>query len=119
MIEINAQIKELLSDFKMSDPELSQIITILRQYVKEHSPNIEEAVKYGGLVFLDQGELLGGLFLRKAFVTMEFSFGYKLQDPNSTLEGSGKFRRNIKLKTLQDIEEKQAKDFIKQAYTKH
>ncbi|WP_052437577.1 DUF1801 domain-containing protein [Vibrio jasicida] len=117
MIETDSQIENLLSDFKMTNLELFQVITELRKTVKESLPTIEEAVKYGGLVFLKEGELLGGIFLRKAFVTMEFSFGNELQDPNNLLEGTGKFRRNIKFRNLDDIDTKLAKYYIEQVYT--
>jgi hypothetical protein len=77
---------------------------------------VEEGIKYGGVVFYKGGELLGGIFLRKSFVTMEFSHGYKLTDREGVLEGKGKYRRNLKFRDMSDLEAKSAAYFIGQAY---
>ena len=39
------------------------------------------------------------------------------QDPNSFLEGSGKYRRHLKLVTADDIEQKELGSFITQLKT--
>ena len=113
----NGKVEELMQGFEDASPGLTEIITALRELVKATAPDLEEAVKYGGVVYLRDGELLGGIFLRKAFVTMEFSFGNRLQDEAKLLEGTGKLRRNLKFQDLQDIETKRAEYFIEQAYT--
>ncbi len=116
MAEISSEVEDLLNDFSNNNPELSRIISELRNKVTNTSSELEESVKYGGLVFLKDGELLGGIFLRKAFVTMEFSFGNELSDEDGLLEGTGKLRRNLKFRDLLDIESKRAEFFINQAY---
>lgn len=42
----------------------------------------------------------------KNHVSFEFKEGFKLQDSNSILEGTGKKRRHIKIKWLSDIDKK-------------
>ncbi len=116
MTDKNNRVQELLSDFDVSSPELTKIILSLRKLVLESSSDVEESVKYGGLVFIKKGQLIGGVFLRKSFVTMEFSFGNDLKDVDDLLEGTGKFRRNLKFRELVEIEAKRAKYFIEQAY---
>jgi uncharacterized protein YdhG (YjbR/CyaY superfamily) len=65
-------IEELLRDFAVVNPELTEILVNLRKVVRSLSPELQEDIKYGGIVFFKQNQLLIGLFLRKKFVTMEF-----------------------------------------------
>lgn len=111
-------VEALLHDFAMVNPELTDIITHLRNVILSCAPDLREDVKYGGIVFFKQNQLLSGLFLRKAFVTMEFGFGNEFIDEKNILEGSGKFRRNLKFRKISDIESKQALYFIEQAVKK-
>lgn len=111
-------IETLLHDFAMVNPELTEILTHLRNMMLSCAPDLREDIKYGGIVFFKQNQLLSGLFLRKAFVTMEFGFGNEFVDENNILEGSGKFRRNLKFRNMSDIESKQALYFIEQAIKK-
>jgi hypothetical protein len=117
MVKVSKSVEELLSDFNIANPELADIILKLRNLVLSTSTELEEAVKYGGLVFLKNNLLIGGIFIRKAFVTMEFSFGNELNDSNELLEGTGKLRRNLKFRELSDIDLKKAQYFIDQAYS--
>ena len=111
-------IEELLRDFAVVNAERTEIIVSLRNIVLSLSPDLQEDIKYGGIVFLKHNQLLGGLFLRKTFVTMELSFGNELIDEDKILEGSGKFRRNLKFRDMSDIETKRATYFITQAIGK-
>jgi len=45
---------------------------------------------------------------------LEFSNGYLFDDPKSLLEGKGKYRRHLKLRSLDDIETKKVDYFMKQ-----
>ncbi|WP_299144421.1 DUF1801 domain-containing protein [uncultured Vibrio sp.] len=99
----------------MSSPQLSQIIITLRNQIIDHVEGITEEVKYGGVVFNRDKQLLVGLFLRKQFITIEFSFGNELQDVSNLLEGAGKQRRNLKLRDIDDIETKQVQYYLHQA----
>lgn len=75
---------------------------------------------YGGLVFeLEQANhktQIGGVFISKKHVSFEFTNGYLFDDPNGLLEGGGKFRRHLKLRSFNDIDDKQLTMFFKQAY---
>ena len=109
------KVQALLNDFSATNPDLAQIVAALRQMVLEASSELEEGVKYGGLVYLNKGDLVIGVFLYKAHVTIEFSYGYQFNDSAQRLEGSGKYRRNLKFTQLEDIQSKQASYFIQQA----
>lgn len=51
----------------------------------------------------------------KKYVSIEFSKGEQFTDPDTLLEGNGKYRRHIKLKTAEDIQTKEVEHYIEQA----
>ncbi|MEO9885943.1 MAG: DUF1801 domain-containing protein [Balneola sp.] len=53
--------------------------------------------------------------MNKNHITLEFSKGFLMNDPDDVLEGSGKYRRHLKIKTYEDIENKDVTFFVKQA----
>jgi hypothetical protein len=108
-------IKDLLSDLETIDQEKYEIISTLRNDLLASHPEITEEIKYGGILFSINNQPFGGLFVSKNHVSVEFSDGYKLSDPNNLLEGTGKFRRHLKLSTLSDIASKQASQFMELA----
>jgi len=73
-------------------------------------------MKYGGICFYDAGLLVTGIFQRKEHVSLEFSEGGAMEDPNGLLEGKGKFRRHLKIRTQDDIHEKKVAEFLAQAF---
>ncbi|MDG1531616.1 MAG: hypothetical protein P8Q99_09710 [Paracoccaceae bacterium] len=46
---------------------------------------------------------------------MELAKGISFDDPNGVLEGTGKFRKHVKLHNLSDIEDKNCQMFVEQA----
>ncbi|MDY8135661.1 DUF1801 domain-containing protein [Aquimarina sp. 2201CG5-10] len=90
-----------------------KILEKLRKIVFETYPEVKERMMYGGILF-SLSEDFGGVFVYKNHVSFEFSNGYKFEDPQSMLEGSGKFRRHLKFQEFDEIEIKQAIFFIKQ-----
>lgn len=79
--------------------------------------------KYGGLVFeLEEGNHksgIGGVFISRNHISFEFSNGHLLDDPDNILQGGGKYRRHIKIRSFNDIEDKKLIDFFTQAYNGH
>ncbi|MEO0996369.1 MAG: DUF1801 domain-containing protein [Pseudomonadota bacterium] len=75
---------------------------------------------YGGIVFEKDpgvpGTMVCGHFIYKAHVGLEFSKGNQLRDPQSLLAGSGKYRRHVKLRSIDDIDDKCVRDFLRQAF---
>jgi hypothetical protein len=69
---------------------------------------------YGGIMFA-VNEDVGGIFTSKKHVSFEFSKGVNFKDPKKILEGTGKFRRHLKLITLDDVNIKNVEYFIQQA----
>jgi len=111
MGEIDAFLGKLAAD----DPVKHAIITRLREIVARHHPEAEERFMYGGIT-VRAGAPVGGFFAYAAHVSVEFSRGRELADPAGVLEGSGKFRRHIKLRGVEDIAAKQVEDYLRRAF---
>jgi hypothetical protein len=93
----------------------------LDEIISEVCPGAGRRSMYGGIVFeLEPGNhktLVCGHFVYKNHVSLEFSQGKELRDPNGILEGNGKHRRHIKLTRQSDIHEKCVRLMIKQAFS--
>jgi hypothetical protein len=111
----NPRIIQLLEDFELANPELAKIVRSLRKIVLEVAPKSEEKIMYGGIVFISD-RMFCGIFLRKKYVTIEFDRGNEMNNPNKHLEGSGKYRRHLKMYNKEDIEKKMAKRYILESF---
>lgn len=109
------KVEAFLQDVREHRADLFPIVARLRAIVLATGPSITEEVKYGGLLF-SCGPSFCGVFPYKAHVTLEFSQGALLADPHGFLSGHGKFRRHIKLETLQDIETRHVAGYVAQAH---
>ncbi len=97
------------------------IIGAVKNIVENIAPDVRYIAKYGGDVFCtdpdDDKVFVGGIFENKAHVSLEFSEGASLEDPAGHLEGTGKHRRHLKLRTVKDVNTKDTKALLKQAFT--
>ena len=109
------KVNEFIDDVKSVAPEQAQIIDIIRGLFNKECQAISEDIKYGGLVFLKSGSLIGGIYPYKNYISIEFSNGVDFSDPQSLLEGKGKKRRHLKIHSHQDINLKNAAFFIEQS----
>lgn len=114
MSKLNSDsISSFLNDLSLRNLDQYSIVIELRKIILEKSDNINEKIKYGGIVFLEKEDFIG-IFTRKKHVSLEFHNGYLLDDKKNYLEGSGKLRRHIKLMTTEDIKAKDVNYFIRQ-----
>lgn len=108
----------IISNFMMDIQSLSaeryEIAVQIRDLYFNYDPNISEVIKYGGLVFFKGNELMGGIFFYKEHISIEFSQGSALSDPNCVLEGKGKLRRHIKIRSQEEILTKNVKSYIQE-----
>ena len=110
------KIINLLMDFEFTNPELGGIITQLRDTILSTAPDAEEKIMFGGLIYSTPGRMFTGLFLRKEYVSVEFDWGHLLNDPDNHLEGSGKFRRHLKIHNEKELKTKRTEKFINESY---
>ena len=112
----NKQIERFIQDTSFVDEEKGNILISLRKIILQVSPSAPEEIKYGGLVFNKDSKLICGVFIRKEHLSLEFSYGVMFADPDKYLEGSGKYRRHLKIHSKKDIKDKKVKYYVKQAF---
>ncbi len=113
-VSTDERVNNFLNDFAETFPASYEIVQTVRALIVEIFPTASEEIKYGGIVYLEEEFLFTGIFVRKNHISLEFVNGVELEDPQKLLEGTGKLRRHLKLKTLDDIENKNVDGFLKQ-----
>lgn len=111
----NVKVDVFLHDIHSVSPEQFEILVSIRKIFNDTNPKLVEAIKYGGLVFSLSNTLIGGIYVYEKHLSIEFSNGASLSDPDNILEGKGKKRRHIKIHLFQDIEEKKVHYFVHHA----
>lgn len=99
--------------------ELEEIEHTLINLCRDLRQDLYDRHMYGGTMF---EAVLGvhatrtfGVFRHKDHVTLEFSNGAVLSDPNAQLVGRGKHRRNLKFRRLSDITSQNTAHFLRAA----
>lgn len=110
------EIENFISDILLGNEEKGEIVISVRELISTMYPESEETIKYGGLVFIVDSRLFCGIFVRKDHVSLELDNGSQMSDPGGLLQGSGKHRRHLKLKKLEDIEDKEVEYFLRQSF---
>jgi hypothetical protein len=104
----------------MAMDEQLAITQILDQMIREDFPDVTFHPKYGGTVCRRPCDpptsQFCGFFVYQNHVALVLSFGARLPDPDRQLEGGGKLRRQIALRHVSDIEDKNCRHFLRLAY---
>lgn len=108
------KVQQFLEDISSVNGDQFDILQKLREVVFNAYPNTTERMMYGGIMFsvLDD---FGGIFARKNHISFEFSNGSIMIDSDQLLEGTGKFRRHLKIREMIDIKEKKIEFYVDQA----
>jgi hypothetical protein len=104
-------VQALLEDVRLLGDMQSTVVEAVRALVRRTVEPLDEEVKYGGIMF-GSGVQFGGVFAYKEHVTFEFSRGADIPDVDGFLEGGGKGRRHIKLRSLSDIATKKLASYL-------
>jgi len=110
----NEGVQSFLEEFMMVDSEKFEILQNLRKIVFANYPKTNERIMYGGIMFSLEDDF-GGLFVRKNHISFEFISGAYMNDPHKFLEGTGKLRRHLKIRSLADLEDKELDFYVKQS----
>lgn len=110
-----ARIERLLEDVRHQSEVHYQLVQTVRELVMSLGDDVTEEVKYGGLLFSTKSHF-AGVFAYARHVSVELSEGALLADPYEVLEGGGKHRRHIKLRSMADIEARQVGEYVRTAY---
>lgn len=111
----NDKVNKFLIDLQTTFPDKSKTVEQIRKYFLVENSETEEDIKYGGIIFNVAGQVIGGIFLYKQHISIEFSEGAKFNDKDGYLEGKGKMRRHLKILEENDISAKNISFYIKQA----
>jgi len=106
------KVQDFLENLHKDDTEKYSILIEAREIVMQNL-HVDERMMYGGIMF-SLAEDFGGLFVSKNHVSFEFSNGHSMKDPEKFLEGTGKKRRHLKLKGIEDVLDKDVLFFVKQ-----
>lgn len=105
----------------MSDKTLKlvSLANELEAFIRESIPESSSLSKYGGTLFTvkpneKEGQFCG-IFLFSNHVQVSFSKGKKLDDPKELLKGSGKNRRHINFKLIDEVDFNYLKDLLAQS----
>ena len=97
----------------------SEIEAAIKAMVARLCPEARGRAMYGGTIFERRpGEPksgFGGVFCYRHHVSLEFGYGALLDDPWGVLEGRGKLRRHVKLRSVSDIGAKHVEALLCQA----
>ena len=104
-------VQTLLEDISLLGAGQFEIVEAVRALVMKNFKAVEEDVKYGGILF-SSGIQFCGVFAYKEHVSVEFGSGALIADTFGHLEGSGKGRRHIKLKSIADIKTKELAQYL-------
>ncbi len=110
----NEQVQEFLEKIMMADDEKFKMLQKMRKIVFINAQKPGERMMYGGIMFSLE-EDFGGLFVRKNHISFEFGNGSEMEDPEKWLEGTGKSRRHLKIRSVADIAAKEVEFFVRQA----
>lgn len=96
------------------DPALRGIARVLRTIVRQAGPDLQEGIKWGNLVYEQQG-LVCYLAAARGHVSLGFFKGASLTGHKGRLEGRGKLMRHLKVRTLGQADPDQITSWVKQA----
>ncbi|MBZ8117242.1 DUF1801 domain-containing protein [Roseovarius sp. LXJ103] len=104
----------------MLNGPLDDIVLAVKDIIAGMETDLRYVPKYGGEVLAldpkDDSKFVGGIFIYKDHVSLEFSNGASFEDPKGQLEGKGKFRRHLKFAAVRDVQDKDVRRFLEQAF---
>ena len=108
-------VQTLLDDIRLLGADQLAMVEAVRALVAQTFPSAREQVKYGGILF-SSGMQFCGVFAYRQHVSVEFSYGATITDGPGHLEGTGRGRRHLKLRSVQDIRTKNLAHYLPLAW---
>lgn len=104
---------EEISDYiqKANDDQI-EILETIRQLIHTAVPGTTEAIKWKIPVFAKDKDYAYLRFAKKHITLGFYNIG-KIEDPNNLLEGTGSTLRHIKIRKVEDIDEKLVTKWLK------
>jgi hypothetical protein len=96
------------------DAEQAEIVTQIRQIIRNAAPQAHESIKWAQPVYESNGPFC---YIKAFKNSVNFGFwrGVDLNDPQSVLVGSGEKMRHVKITRPDEIDPNLLADFVRQA----
>lgn len=94
--------------------EYRSIVAELRKLMRDGAPGAREVISYGVPMYR-QGRTLAVISPTKQGITLAFSRGADFNDKYGLLEGVGKRSKNVRMRTLKDVNKEALRYYLKQA----
>jgi hypothetical protein len=94
------------------NPALQKVVRGLRSLVKAAAPGTKITVNSWGIPTFETKDPFCFYMVGKNHVTFGFHYGTSLADPQGLLEGTGKNIRHVKLRAVEDLEQKGLKKLV-------
>jgi hypothetical protein len=95
-------------------PEFHDIVTMLRELMRECAPHATEQVSYGIPMWKGKG-YLAWISPTRRDITFGFTYGAELDDRYGLLKGVGKHARHVKIRKLADANQDAPRYYIQLA----
>ncbi len=95
-------------------PQYRDIVMEIRRLMRECAPGATEAISYGIPLYRGR-RALAVISPTKQGITLAFSRGAAFDDRYGLLEGVGKVSKNVRMKSLKDVNKMALRYYIKQA----
>ena len=106
-------VSDFLNDLRLLGTMQREVVDAVRARVHAAVPGAQEVIKYGGILFSSpSGTAFCGVFAYREHVSLEFSHGAHVADTLGHLEGAGKGRRHLKLRSRADLQAKAVDSYL-------
>ena len=95
-------------------PEFRPVVAMLRALMREAAPDAQELISYG-IPAYKLKHIIAVISPTKKGITLAFSRGAEFEDKYGLLEGEGKVSKNVRMKSVDEINVEALKYYIKQA----
>ncbi|MGH7764286.1 MAG: DUF1801 domain-containing protein [Candidatus Dormibacteraceae bacterium] len=95
-------------------PEYRDIVAELRKLMRNYAPDAREVISYGVPMY-KQSRTLAVISPTKQGITLAFSRGARFQDKYGLLEGKGKVSKNVRMRSVKEINKAALRYYIRQA----
>lgn len=106
----NKEVDQFIADAPI---EQQEILSCIRQLIFQTVSSIKEEYKWNRPVY-KTNEMFAYLQTSKNYVTLGFYKGFeKINDSKNLLEGTGKTMRHIKLRSMENVDQKMIVEWLK------
>ena len=95
-------------------PEFRPVVAAIRSLIKEAAPELKEAMSYG-LPMYALEKPVAWISPGKTGISLGFREGASFEDKYGLLRGAAKHAKNVKMKSLAEVNKPALKYYIKQA----